>query len=92
MIGTIKKGAGKAVDAATGATVGAAGIYLRGKIHEAGEENTGIEAAERTEYLIEQGVEASTGEQNLYLQRTGNVKSIPAQGISSGKSACISDR
>ena len=56
MIGTIKKGAGKAVDAATGATVGAAGIYLRGKIHEAGEENTGIEAAERTEYLIEQGV------------------------------------
>ena len=56
MIGTIKKGTGKAAGAAAGAAVGAAGIYLRGKFHEAGEENTGIEAAERSEYLIEQGV------------------------------------
>lgn len=56
MIGTIKKGTGKAAGAAAGAAVGAAGIHLRGKFHEAGEENTGIEAAERSEYLIEQGV------------------------------------
>lgn len=59
MIGTIKKGTGKVAGAATGAAVGAAGIYLRGKIHERGEENTGIEAAERTEYLIEQGVRSA---------------------------------
>ena len=56
MIGAIKKGTGKAAGAAASAAVGAAGIYLRGKFHEAGEENTGIEAAERSEYLIEQGV------------------------------------
>lgn len=59
MIGTIKKGAGKTASAAAGAAVGAAGIYLRGKFHEAGEENTGIEAAERSEYLIEQGVRSA---------------------------------
>ena len=59
MIGTIKKGTGKAAGAAAGAAVGAAGIYLRGKIHEGGEENTGIEAAERTEYLIEHGVRST---------------------------------
>ena len=59
MIGTIKKGTGKAAGAAAGAAVGAAGIYLRGKIHEAGEENTGIEAAERSEYLIEQGIRSA---------------------------------
>lgn len=59
MIGTVKKGAGKAAGAAAGAAVGAAGIYLRGKIHEGGEENTGIEAAERTEYLIEHGVRSA---------------------------------
>ena len=59
MIGTIKKGAGKTASTAAGAAVGAAGIYLRGKFHEAGEENTGIEAAERSEYLIEQGVRSA---------------------------------
>lgn len=59
MIGAIKKGTGKAAGAAAGAAIGAAGIYLRGKFHEAGEENTGIEAAERTEYLIEQGVRSA---------------------------------
>ena len=59
MIGTIKKGTGKAAGAAAGAAVGAAGIYLRGKFHEAGEENTGIEAAERSEYLIEQGIRSA---------------------------------
>lgn len=59
MIGTIKKGTGKAAGAAAGAAVGTAGIYLRGKFHEAGEENTGIEAAERSEYLIEQGVRSA---------------------------------
>lgn len=59
MIGAIKKGTGKAAGAAAGAAIGAAGIYLRGKFHEAGEENTGIEAAERSEYLIEQGIRSA---------------------------------
>lgn len=59
MIGAIKKGTGKAAGAAASAAVGAAGIYLRGKFHEAGEENTGIEVTERSEYLIEQGVRSA---------------------------------
>ena len=56
VIGSVKKGAGKATGKAAVAAASMAGMYLRGKFHEAGEENAGIEAAERTEYLTEQGV------------------------------------
>lgn len=59
VIGTVRKGAGKAAGAAAGAAIGAAGSFVRGKIREAGEDDTGVEAAERAEYFAEKGLRSA---------------------------------
>ena len=81
MAGTIRKGAGKA--AATAA--GAAAICLREKFQEAGEENTGIEAAKRTEYLLGQGVRSvnrrakSVTAKNRERKKTSRLRESPLE-------------